>query len=69
MLADVCAVALVAFALFLLAGHVFRVVEFVGLDHSNLASPQTVLCFLLLSFGTSKNGPNGRGVGVSDLTT
>ncbi len=48
-LADVAAVGLVALVLFLIGGHLFQVIELVGIDSSNLASPQTVLCLALLA--------------------
>jgi diguanylate cyclase (GGDEF)-like protein len=49
-LADICAIVLIAFLLFLLGGHLFKVVEFVGIGASNLTSRQTLFCFFLLAF-------------------
>ena len=39
-----------AFLLFLLASHLFKVAEFVGIDAGNLTSRQTLFCFFLLAF-------------------
>jgi diguanylate cyclase (GGDEF)-like protein len=48
--ADIGAVALCAFVLFLLGGYLFGVTEFVGIDAINRTSPQTLFCFLVLAF-------------------
>ena len=50
LVADLSAIFLVAFVLFLLSSYVFNVVEFVGVDQSNLTSPQTIVCLGLLAF-------------------
>jgi len=48
-LADACSVGLIAFALFLLGGIVFSVLEFTHFDATMSMSSQTLFCFVLLS--------------------
>jgi diguanylate cyclase (GGDEF)-like protein len=48
--ADVGALALVALALFLLGGYVFRVYQLVGIGRSNLTAVHTLFCLFLLTF-------------------
>ncbi len=50
LVADVCAVVLVGFVLFILAGYVFHVEQLVGPNPSNVTAPQTLLCLALLAF-------------------
>jgi diguanylate cyclase (GGDEF)-like protein len=48
--ADLCVVFLVGIVFFVFAGYVFLVDEFVGINASNVTSPQTLLCLALLTF-------------------
>ena len=48
--ADIGAVSLLAFVLFLYGAFAFHVVEFVGVNGINLTSPQTLFCLSLLAF-------------------
>jgi diguanylate cyclase (GGDEF)-like protein len=50
LVADLCAVAFAGLVLFLIAGYVFFVAAFVGMDPSNFTSPHAVFCFALLCF-------------------
>jgi diguanylate cyclase (GGDEF)-like protein len=61
-LADICAIVLIAFLLFLLGGHLFRVVEFVGIDAGNLTSRQTLFCLFLLAFVIAARQALGGGL-------
>ncbi len=48
--ADISAIALAFFVLFLFGGYAFQVMEFVGVDAANVTSPQALFCFFLLAF-------------------
>jgi diguanylate cyclase (GGDEF)-like protein len=50
LLADMSAIAIVAFCLVMIAGHVYGALNLVGLGSSNFLSPQTLFCFSCLAF-------------------
>ncbi len=48
--ADLMALALVAFLLVMLGGHLYHALDLVGVDDTNLMAPHTLLCFVALAF-------------------
>jgi len=59
--ADVLALTLIGLTLVLVGGYCYGALQLVGVDHSTLTSPQTLLCFCCLTFMIAgRRAVNGR---------
>ncbi|MDB5987273.1 MAG: diguanylate cyclase [Nevskia sp.] len=67
MLADACTILLFALLLVLLGGYLFHAVQLEGRDASILSSPQTLLCFFLLTFAVAARRAIHGGIGSALL--